>query len=87
MEFGERRWNHDRVKQCKLGGNTLHISASFPMSRVMSCLKCIIWSNSSPVPSYIVNFDTESSGRLVVDDMGVEWHGEHVIQSPTKGIG
>lgn len=57
-KFDKRWWNHDRVRSCRLTENTLHISASFPMLRVMSYLKCKIWSNGSLVSPYIVNFGT-----------------------------
>ena len=58
MKFGGKRWNHERASPCRLDGKTLHNSASFLISRVMSCLKCMMFSNGSLVLSYIVNFGT-----------------------------
>ena len=57
-EFYGKRWNQERAWLCRLAEKTLHISASFPMSRVMSCLECMMWSNGSLIPSYIVNLGT-----------------------------
>ena len=56
-EFVERQWNHEKDGLCRLVEKTLHINASFLMSKVISCLKCIIWLNRSLVLSYIVNFN------------------------------
>ena len=87
MEFYGRQWNQGRAWLCRLVGKTLHINASFPMLKVMSCLKCMMWSNGYLIPSYIVNFGNMkplSDSQLMI--WGVEWHREHVIQPSVDRI-
>ena len=48
-------WNQARAGPFRLAGNTLHRSRSFPALRIITWLKCNIWSYGSEEPSYIAN--------------------------------
>ena len=48
-------WNQARADPFRLAVNTLHRRRSFPALRIITMLKCIMWSYGSEEPSYIEN--------------------------------
>ena len=48
-------WNHARAGPFSLAGNTLHRRRSFPALRIITWLKCNMWSYGLEEPSYMEN--------------------------------
>ena len=54
--FGDKRWNHNKVRHARLDRKTLHNKALLSIYNVMIWRKYIRWSKGSSRPSYIWNF-------------------------------